>query len=323
MTSCERVLCALQMGIPDRVPWCEICWDGEVARKALGVAEEELSGIEIAQRLGIDNISVFIVAPFFVEKRASESGREFYGDGLIRTRKDLVKMEFPDPYDDTLYENAREAIAKKGNLAACAIIFLGIDPTWNSMGIEGFSYALADDPNFVEEVLGKYVDWYSVVAEKVCKLGFDFIWAADDIAFTTATIFSPRVYREIILPQIRKVAEKITLPWIYHSDGNLLPVLEDWISLGMNGMHPIEPEAMDIFELKKSIGRKVCLCGNIDINNLGMGTPESVEEEVKNKIERLSPGGGYIIGSSNSIPSYAKPENLLAMSRAIRKYGVY
>lgn len=321
MTSCERVLCALRMEVPDRVPWCGLCWDKDVSLKVLKA--EEASDIEIAQRLGIDNISVYVVPPIFVEKERSQSGREYWKGGFIRTRDDLSKMEFPDPHDDDFYKDAGEVLAEKGDLAACAVIYLGIDPTWNSMGIDHFSYALADDPSFVEEVLSRYVDWLSVVAERVCKMGFDFVWAADDIAFRNGPFFSPKVYREIVLPQIRKVAQKITLPWIYHSDGNLSPVLEDWLSLGMNGMHPIEPEAMDIFELKKTIGRKVCLCGNIDLNNLGLGTPQSVKEEVANKIKYLSPGGGYIIGSSNSIASYVKPENLLAMSRAIKEDGIY
>ncbi len=321
MTSCERVLCALRMEAPDRVPWCELCWDKDVSLKALKA--EEASDIEIAQRLGIDNISVFLAPPIFVETRESRSGRRYWTGELIKTRNDLSKMEFPSPHDDDFYKDAHEVLAEKGDLAACAVIYLGIDPTWNSMGIDHFSYALADDPGFVEEVLGRYVDWLSVVAQRVCKMGFNFVWAADDIAFGSGPFFSPRVYREIVLPQIRKVAKKITLPWIYHSDGNLSPILEDWLSLGMNGMHPIQPEAMDIFELKKTIGRKVCLCGNIDLNNLGLGTPQSVKEEVADKIECLSPGGGYIMTSSNSITSYVKPENLLAMSRAVKKYGIY
>jgi uroporphyrinogen decarboxylase len=92
----------------------------------------------------------------------------------------------------------------------------------------------------------------------------------------------------------------------------------------MNGIANIEPNAMDINELKKKYGRRVCLVGNIDLHyTLTQGTPEEVEAEVKKRIQEVGPGGGYILASSNSIAGYCKPENVLAMHRALLKYGNY
>ena len=100
-----------------------------------------------------------------------------------------------------------------------------------------------------------------------------------------------------------------------------MPIMEDWLALGMNALHPIEPEAMDIFELKRRFGHRVCLCGNFDINILSLGTPEETREEVRKKIEGLSGEGGYVAASSTSIPFYVKPENFRAMVEAIREFG--
>ena len=111
--------------------------------------------------------------------------------------------------------------------------------------------------------------------------------------------------------------------WVYHSDGNLLPIMEDWLSVGQNGIHPVEPLAMDIRFIKKAYGHRVCVCGNVDLNLLGMGTQQEVEEEVKGLIRDLAPGGGYMVSSGNSVPAYAKPENALSLGRAVRKYGKY
>jgi uroporphyrinogen decarboxylase len=92
----------------------------------------------------------------------------------------------------------------------------------------------------------------------------------------------------------------------------------------MNGLANIEPNAMDINILKKKYGRRVCLVGNIDLHyTLTQGTPEEVEAEVKKRIQEVGPGGGYILASSNSIAAYCKPENVLAMHRALLKYGNY
>jgi uroporphyrinogen-III decarboxylase len=137
-------------------------------------------------------------------------------------------------------------------------------------------------------------------------------------------MFSPKIFREHFLPRMKRVAEKIRIPWIYHSDGNLMPILDDLLTLGMNGLANIEPNAMDILELKKKYGTRICLVGNIDLHyTLTQGTPDETEAEVKKRIEEIGPGGGYILASSNSLTPYCKPENVLAMNRALLKYGFY
>jgi uroporphyrinogen decarboxylase len=80
---------------------------------------------------------------------------------------------------------------------------------------------------------------------------------------------------------------------------------------------------MDIRAVKRKYGQKICVIGNVDLNILAMGTPEETEREVRELIRDLGPGGGYMISSGNSLASYLKPECVLAMAQAIRKYGRY
>ena len=73
--------------------------------------------------------------------------------------------------------------------------------------------------------------------------------------------------------------------------------------------------------LKENYGDKLCLVGNIDIDEfLTRGTPETIDAEVKRRITQFGKNGRYIISDSNSVPSYCKTENILAMSRAVEKY---
>jgi len=125
------------------------------------------------------------------------------------------------------------------------------------------------------------------------------------------------------VPRCKRVAEKITIPWIWHTDGNVAPLLEDFISLGIAGLHPIEKGAMDIRRIKTEYGSRVCLLGNVDLNLLGAGTPEEVDREVRELIRDVAPGGGYIVTSGNSLAGYLKKENALALSQAVGKYGRY
>jgi uroporphyrinogen decarboxylase len=120
------------------------------------------------------------------------------------------------------------------------------------------------------------------------------------------------------------IADTIKIPWVFHSDGDLNLVFEDLLTLGMDGINPFEPPIMDIAAIKKKYGQKICLWGNIDlVYTLTMGTPEEVDEEVRQRIREIGPGGGYICASANSITPYCKKENIYAMLNAIKKYGAY
>jgi uroporphyrinogen-III decarboxylase len=191
------------------------------------------------------------------------------------------------------------------------------------MGWDHFSYALYDDPELIERLFELYSNWYARAVRHICDLGFDFIWAGDDIAFRSGPMISPSTFQEIFLPSYRRVAEEIQIPWIFHTDGNFLPVLDDLLSLGMDALHPLEPDAVDIGEVKELVSGKVSLIGNIDINKLSLATQEEVELLTQATIQQAAKDGKFILSSSNSITRSCKVENVLAMIKACRRYGKY
>ena len=336
MTSRERVMAALRCEEPDRVPYCELGIDRALAQKLMGWCkpESQEANLEaniysvkeataIASFLKLDNLCYVLRAPVYAHKHPGQDGRLFYGDGMIRTREDLHLLQLPDPHDDALYADAEAFLKQKGDYAAWFVTRIGIFPTILSMGLEAFSVALYEDRGFVEAVLDRYCGWIEIVAERVCSLGFDVFVSTDDMAFNTAPFFSPQIFRDLVLPHYRSVAQKITLPWIVHSDGNILPFLEDLLGVGIAGLHPIEKGAMDMASIKRDYGRRVCLLGNVDLNLLGMGAPDDVEAEVRDLIRTAGPGGGYVVTCGNSLAGYLLPENVIALSKAVQKYGRY
>jgi len=261
--------------------------------------------------------------PYFADTASGSDGQEYVTTGWIKTRADLDRMVFPNPDGDDLYAGARKVLDEKGPYAAAAAIKLGVAPMLVSMGGDGFAFALKDDPGLVHEVLRRYVDWQLVVTRRLVEMGFDFLWCFDDIAFKTGPFCSPADFREFMLPAMQRSAEAITIPWVFHSDGNLMPILDEILSLGPKGLHPIEPGPMDLGEVKAQVGDRVCIIGNVSVDTLSAGTPDEVRQFVRSCIATAGPGGGYMISSSNSIPSYAQPENVQAMVDAIRDYGAY
>ena len=208
--------------------------------------------------------------------------------------------------------------------AVFARIRLGGASTFESMGLDVFSIMMYEDPDLVKEVHRRFSEWSARVVQHLNKMDFDFIWANDDHADTKAPWINMEMWEEFFKPYQMMVAKEIKKPWIFHSDGNLFPILDGLLQLGMNGVHPVQPSAMDINQLKAKYGQRVCIVGNIDLDyTLPRGTEAEVEAEVRDRIEKVGKGGGYMISSANSITDYCKVENVRAMSRAIRKYGKY
>ena len=133
---------------------------------------------------------------------------------------------------------------------------------------------------------------------------------------------------EFLMPNLKAIVtqiHKLGSLCIKHSDGLLWPLFEQIIDTGVDGIHPIDPEAgMDIGEAKAKYGHKICLLGNIDCGPLlTWGTPEEVRQETKECIRKGGKSGGLVCMSSNSIHSGVKPENYIAMLETIHEYGKY
>ena len=353
MTINDRAIAAIKHEPVDRIPFFDIGVDPDVAKAVaviqgspFGSAEMEqllesgdpienakgqaLLECEISRTLFRDNVNFFGCShPFATEEGPldylldpAQQHLEFSADGQIKNMSDVEKIRFVE-HDSVFWDRAKAFVDNKGKFCAGAMLWLGIDPVWHSMGFETFSVALLEEPAVVERFMDRVTDWLAETARGLCEIGFDFVWARDDIAYKTQPFFSPNLYKEHLLPYTRKVAEQISLPWIYHSDGNLIPIIDDLLSQGMNALHPLEPGAMDLDELKAGWGDKISLVGNIDLNTLTLGTPEKTRQEVKSRISQLGQGYGYIVSSGNSISSYCQPQNVKAMSDAVMEFGSY
>ena len=159
------------------------------------------------------------------------------------------------------------------------------------------------------------------------EVGADAILLDGDISAADNTLMSPEHYRLYLKPFHKECIElthRQGLPIIKHSDGNFWKVMDDLLEIGFDALHPIQPQCMDIKEVKDYVHGKACIIGNIDCAYLlPFGTESEVMHAVKETIQAVAPGGGYILSSSNSIHPGCNPKNVMAMFRAARQYGSY
>ena len=335
MNSRQRVLTALTLGQPDRVPFMDF-FDNGIKFEIMGT--QEVDEAHFARKVGMDAIYFADYStPIFCRNHYDEDGgakafgltgeTQFIGEGLIRTEDDLKVIDLPDPHDESYYDLAKRFMDRYHDQDLA--IYAGLRPfgmfnTIYSMPMMDFAMALQDDLKLIDTMMDIFIEWNLVVLEKLQNLGIDFITAYNDMAYKDGPLVSPQVFREVFMPKMKVVAEAIKVPWAFHSDGDLTLVMDDLLSLGMNGMNPFEPPVMDLKDAKAKWGDRICLWGNIDlVKTLPYGTVEEVEAEVKQRIKDAGAGGGYICASANSITDFCKIENVFAMTAAVKKFGSY
>lgn len=341
----QRLLTTIRRQEPYRVPLAELGIDRPVKEKFMGKPVRDIPGeVEFWWKAGYDYVYLRPAYEFFGAPASAASGTPMSWEasgseqeaesisttqaGPVQTLAELDSYPWPDPQTvdcSNLMEAASLLPDRMGIISGVGGIFTR---TWMILGYEHFCYSLADDPELVARVSEQVGRIQCEVLRRVVKMDKVFaIWYGDDLAYTEGLLASPQVFRRHLFPwmeEMATIAHEAGMPFILHSDGTLWQILDDLVALGLNALHPIEPKAMDINQVKARYGHKLALFGNIDLGyTLTRGTPEEVRAEVKQRIRDLAPGGGYAVGSSNSVTRYVPLENFNAMREATFEYGVY
>jgi uroporphyrinogen decarboxylase len=264
------------------------------------------------------------------EDRPGVTGLSWYVGGTVKSSEDLEKIAALDPEDPGRTALAKETIrcAREKGMAVAGYVDGPFLTAYMTTGLSDFLVKIYRDRAFTSKLLDLAARFNCAQARRLAELGADVIIIGEDMAGSNGPLVNPRELRNVLFPflvrEIEEVKRKGTRVMI-HSDGNTMPVFEDIVSLGIDGYQAIEPDAgMNIALLKEKYGDKLCLIGNVDCGNtLTHGSPSQVVAEARQIIGCTAAGGGFILGSSNSIHDGVKLENFLAMTSAATKYGKY
>jgi hypothetical protein len=205
----------------------------------------------------------------------------------------------------------------------------GFHATYGMMGLTLFSYALYDAWDDLARLLeaNNAVAVEHATAAAEAQLG-PLYFIGDDIAYKGALMFSPQVLRRTFIRALANCCRPLKqagIKVIFHSDGDVTPIIDDMIEVGIDGLNPIEPMAgMDIADLKRRYRGRLILVGNVDCSQvLPLGTPDDVREATRQCLRDAAPGGGHFIGSSSEITPSTPLENILAFYETCREEGRY
>ncbi len=352
MNRVERVLTALGHGVPDKVPFAfgyihpkiregilgepipdinhyRVNWSPTFLpdQPCVSLEPDESTDVRVARKLGLDALGFQLLTPVMPRLVKNAAGGYALDGGLLTPQTfGQWKAGLPDVDNEALYrEGERFVRTYRGEFALFCRIRLGFSPTLISIGQEACRAYAVSEPDFVRQVVSTYAEWMVRHIRNLMELGFDFLWSFDDLADKNGPFFSSAQLQELFLPSLRRAAAEIKVPWIFHSDGDLMPVLDDLLTLGMAGLHPLEPGAMDLVRLKREYGKKLCLVGNIDIKHTMTDADDGeIRACIQTCLDTLAGGGGYMISDSNSVPASVRAENILRIAHWVHQLrGVY
>ncbi len=196
--------------------------------------------------------------------------------------------------------------------------------TW-LMGYETLCFALYDQRDLVRAISDRLLALYVPMLEQI--LSFDrvkIIWGSDDMGFKTGPMIGPNDLREFVLPGHKKMAEMAHAagkPYLLHSCGNLFSIYDDLIDdVKIDAKHSFEDTIEDVRELKATYGQRMALLGGIDLDFLCRASEAAIRARVRETLEVCLPGGGYCLGTGNSVANYIPLNAYLAMVDEGRNY---
>jgi uroporphyrinogen decarboxylase len=177
-------------------------------------------------------------------------------------------------------------------------------------------------PDQSARLLDALTDYMVELVRRWGKLeGVEGILMTDDWGTQLSPMISPAMWRKFFAANYRRVFDEIHRAGklvMFHSCGNILPLIGDLIDVGVDILDPIQPEAMDIVEVAKRFGGKVTFCGGISDQQIARMTPRQVKDNVRRTIDVLGApfGNAYLVAPSNSLTPEIPFENLQALFEA-------
>ena len=286
LTPKERAEAALSLKIPDRVPTFEL--EFQLTKELIGrdyLTQSDLDGAPPArrERLLKENAELFIEVAEALD----------YSIIPLQSISDLDALV-------TMARHMRSLIGDRYMIWAHADGTFAIPDGEHMME---FAFWLADKPEEVHAVAQANVDEQIERAKQLFDAGVDSFILCADYCFNQGPFMSPTMFREYVTPYLADNIARLKEmgAWVIkHTDGDMMPILDQIVECEPHGLHSLDPMAgVDIAEVKRLYGDKVCLIGNVNCALLQTGTPEEIDASANYCLDHGKPGGGYIFSTSN------------------------
>jgi len=255
------------------------------------------------------------------------------------TIEDIKKYRWPDPYDPARVAGLADEVLELYHHTPYAIgayrpTLSGIFELAHTLvGMEKLLMDLVLNPALVDalftklaEILGEFYKVYLQVVGPFVQI----VELGDDVGTQGGPMFAPRLYRQLLRDKhaylARIVKEKAPqAKFLLHSCGSVKAFIPDFIEAGFDILNPVQPLAKDMApdKLKAEFGSAISFLGGVDVQQTMRGPVEGVRAEVRQRIDELGPGGGFVLAPSHNFGDDIPLENILAFFETAHSYGKY
>jgi uroporphyrinogen decarboxylase len=231
----------------------------------------------------------------------------------------LRGYQFPSARVPGLFDGFAEQVGAHPDLYTFwGIGFSLYERAWSLRGIESFLLDMIEHPAFADELLDRICEFNLELIEQACQFPIDCVRFGDDWGSQRGLIMGPTLWRRFIKPRFSRMVHKALSygkATFLHSDGDIQEVIPDLIEIGLNILNPVQPDVMDIYQLKREYGGHIAFYGGVSVQHF---LPDSSAEEVRVGVRRLirevGAGGGFIASPTHSLGADIPLENLLALA---------
>jgi len=341
MTKKERMRAVFKREPVDRIPAGDICVSGGFAKNAVGNGYGK-GMYDFARDQAVRDyfdMDLIVLGNWPVwESRRGDDGTVYYtnvyGYELYRTEasqhisKPMIEdpseaWDYPIPDISKVDPSIFREFAEKSDLFIIGQIGGPVSMLDEALDFEDFLVWSLTDTDDLAEAARRIMVYEVQKAKLFIDNGAEAILIADDMAYNSGLFLPPAVMKKLVYPFYKQAVQEIKsykdVPVIIHSDGNLMEAIDELIDCGFDAMQSLQPSAgMDIYKLKKTIGDKITLWGNLDLDYLMTnGTPEEVAAETRKLFDNMG-DTGFILSTCNTLIDPIPIENALAMYREDR-----
>ena len=249
----------------------------------------------------------------------------------IETAKTLdysIIMDVKSPDEESIIHNAQLIHEKIGDELMLIVHGDGTYSIPDGNSMTGFSVRISEDPDGMKRQADKMVDNAIARGQRLVDGGIDGFALCADYCFNSGPFLSPQMFSEFVTPYLARLIEAYHQMGAYvikHSDGNIMPILDQLVSCNPHAIHSLDTQAenMDLGVIKQMVGDQVCLIGGVECGLLQTGTEEEVVENAKLALREGMPAGGYIFSTSNVAFKGLPLERYLLMLDVRKRYGRY
>lgn len=246
--------------------------------------------------------------------------------GLIMNRDDFDEFEWPDVDSVNMLPIEYCATRIPDGMKVMVFIFGVFEDLRALMGFEQTAFKSLEEPELCDDILEKLTVLEEVAVDKAAaNPAVGAIFYSEDMGFNTGTMLSPGWMKEHVIPRHKRLADachKHNKPFLLHSCGQIDALMEDEIEVvGIDGRHSFQDNIEPVEEVYRKYGDRISILGGMDVDLLARGTTDEVRERTRQILEVCAPGGGFCMGSGNSVNNFCKIENYYAMLDETRNWN--